>query len=330
MYSFIYKIYFFLQRKRKKHREQAGNAEGILEKAIRFVLGYIEAYYNIFVVKSWRKHPSQKFGLNKKEREQKIIVSLTSFPGRIDTLWITIESILRQTVKPDKILLWLAESQFDGLESLPDSLLFLQKRGLTIRFCYDLRSHKKYFYTMQEHPDDLVVLLDDDMIYPFDTIEKLMKLHYKYPADICTITGQVIVPGKLPSQWRNPMLSEKLEHSDELQIFSGSGSLYPPHTVHKDAFDKKKIQDICPYADDLWLTYMGKRKNTKITALYPWRAFPVTIYGTSQGSLWEINAAQGQNDIQWESLINSPFNEVSENDKKDYPENVGNAGKASI
>ena len=304
MYSFIYKIYFFLQRKRKKHREQAGNAEGILEKAIRFVLGYIEAYYNIFVVKSWRKHPSQKFGLNKKEREQKIIVSLTSFPGRIDTLWITIESILRQTVKPDKILLWLADSQFDGLESLPESLLSLQQRGLTIRFCDDLRSHKKYFYTMQEYPNDLVVLLDDDILYPFDTIEKLMMLHRKYPADICTITAQVIVPGKLPSQWRNPMLAEKLEHSDKLQIFSGSGSLYPPQAVHKDAFDKKKMQAVCPYADDLWLTYMAQRNTTKITALYPWKAFPITIYGTSQESLWKINAAQGQNDIQWNNLLN--------------------------
>lgn len=304
MYSFIYRIYFSLQRKRKKYKEKEKNADAAFQKVIQFMLGYIEAYYNIFVVKNWKKHPSEKYGLNRKQRKEKIVVSLTSFPGRIDTLWITIESILRQSVKPDKIILWLAESQFDGLKSLPGSLLILQKRGLTIRFCDDLRSHKKYFYTMQEYPDDLVVLLDDDMIYPLDTIEKLIKLHHKYPADICTITGQVIVPGKLPSQWRNPMLSEKFEHSDELQVFSGSGSLYPPHAVHKDAFDKKKMQGVCPYADDLWLTYMGQGNNTKITALYPWRAFPITIYGTSQESLWKINAAQGQNDIQWENLLN--------------------------
>lgn len=303
MYSFIYRIYFFLQRKRKKYREKAENEDAAFQKVIQFVLGYIEAYYNIFVVNTWKKYPSKKYGLNRKQRKEKIVVSLTSFPGRINTLWIAIESILRQSVKPDKIILWLAESQFDGLKSLPGSLLILQKRGLTIRFCDDLRSHKKYFYTMQEYPDDLVVLLDDDMIYPLDTIEKLIKLHHKYPTDICTITGQVIVPGKLPSQWRNPMLSEKFEHSDELQVFSGSGSLYPPHAVHKDAFDKKKMQAVGPYADDLWLTYMAQRNTTKITALYPWRAFPITIYGTSQESLWKINAAQGQNDIQWEAMI---------------------------
>ena len=246
MYSFIYRVYFFLQRERKKCREKGRDEDSVFQKGIQFLLGYIEAYYNIFVVNMWKKHPSEKYGLNRKQRKEKIVVSLTSFPGRIDTLWITIESILRQTVKPDKIILWLAESQFDGLSSLPDSLLLLQKRGLTICFCDDLRSHKKYFYTMQKYPDDLVVLLDDDMIYPLDTIEKLMKLHHKYPTDICTITGQAIVPEKLPSQWRNPMLRERFEHSDKLQIFSGSGSLYPPKAVHKDAFEKKKCRPLVP------------------------------------------------------------------------------------
>lgn len=303
MYSFIYKIYFFLKRKQKKYKEQSKSTKGFFFKTIQFVIGYIEAYYNIFVVNRWRKHPSQKCGLNKKERKQKIVVSLTSFPGRIDTVWIVIETILRQTVKPDKILLWLADSQFDGLESLPESLLSLQQRGLTIRFCDDLRSHKKYFYTMQEYPNDLVVLLDDDILYPFDTIEKLMMLHQKYPTDICTITGQAIVPGKLPSQWRNPLLSERMEHSDNLQIFSGSGSLYPPQSVHKAAFDKKSIQSVCPHADDLWLTYMGHRNKTKITALYPWRSFPVMIYGTEKETLWTINAAQGENDVQWSNMM---------------------------
>lgn len=88
------------------------------------------------------KHPSDKIGITVKKREQKIIVSLTSFPKRIDTLWITIETLLRQSMKPDEIILWLAEEQFNGIDSLPKALLEQQKRGLTIRFCDDLRSHK--------------------------------------------------------------------------------------------------------------------------------------------------------------------------------------------
>lgn len=96
-------------------------------------------------------------------------------------------------MKPDEIILWLAEEQFNGIDSLPKALLEQQKRGLTIRFCDDLRSHKKYYYTMQEYPRDIVILVDDDMFYPKDTIKKLWKLHKKYPNDICSITTQIIV-----------------------------------------------------------------------------------------------------------------------------------------
>ena len=68
-------------------------------------------------------------------------------------------------------------------------------------------------------------------------------------------------------------------------------------------FDVKLIQKLCPYADDLWLTFMAYRNNTKITAETPWRSFPITIYGTAEGSLWYVNAAEGQNDEQWRAML---------------------------
>ncbi|MEQ2455815.1 hypothetical protein [Flavonifractor hominis] len=302
MYALIYRIYFFLRRAEKRADEAKRPEQCVSRRMVRFFLGYIEAYYNLWVVKRWEKHPSGKRGITVSKREEKIIVSLTSFPGRIETVWITIESLLRQTVKPDEIILWLADTQFAGMETLPARLLQLRERGLTIRFCKDLRSHKKYFYTMQEYPRDLILLVDDDMLYPLDTVEQLLKLHKTHPQDVCTITGQYMIRGKAPSAWRNPYLAERLEHSDQLQIFSGSGSLYPPGCLCADAFDEEKIRQLCPYADDLWLTYMTYRSGRKITALYPWRAFPVVIYGTAQQSLWQINAAQGQNDVQWEQI----------------------------
>lgn len=132
---------------------------------------------------------SLKIFLKKRKEKKRIIISLTSYPKRIGDVWITIETLLRQTVKPDMIILWLADTQFNGIESLPKKLIDLQKSGLTIRFCKDLKSHKKYFYTMQEYPEDLIILVDDDMFYPYDMIEKLLKLHYEYPQDICTMTA---------------------------------------------------------------------------------------------------------------------------------------------
>ncbi len=298
MYTILYEVYFSLKSKQKNQPLSAFQQR---------IIDYIEWYYNIPWTRWYTRHASKKYGLNKKPRPQKIIISLTSFPKRIDTLWLTIETLFRQSVKPDEIILWLAESQFNGMSSLPNSLLRMQERGLTIRFCDDLRSHKKYYFVLKEHPKDLVILADDDMFYPHDTIKKLLQLHEQYPKDICCITAQVIEPEftAAPSLWRNPRIDEHYwQHSNQLQTFTGSGTLIPPDALAGEVFDKDVFQSICPYADDLWITYMAYKKGTKISTLKRWRAFPISIYGTAADSLYYINAEQNQNDVQWQNLLN--------------------------
>lgn len=300
MYSLIYKLYFSLRRISVKHHNS------FLGKTANKAIGYIEDYYNRFVVSQYKKHPLYKKGVTQNKRDKKLIVSLTSFPKRIGSVWITIESLLRQSLKPDEIILWLAEDQFDGIDSLPKELLEQRKRGLTIRFCKDLRSHKKYFYAMQEYPDDLIVLMDDDMFYPYDTLKTLYKMHTENPNNICSLAVQVMEGGfeTMPSTWRNPKVNEKIVNSDKVQIFTGSGSLFSSKMLDREAFNENILTELCMYADDLWLTFMAYKKGTKITSCKKWRAFPVTIYGTAEGSLWYINSDKGQNDEQWKNLMN--------------------------
>lgn len=50
------------------------------------------------------------------DEESNVIVSLTSYPVRIDTIWLTVMILLHQTEKPKKIILWLAEEQFPNKE----------------------------------------------------------------------------------------------------------------------------------------------------------------------------------------------------------------------
>lgn len=302
MYSFVYRLYFWFKRIEKRRAE----AKKQPSRLLRFLIGYAEWFYNIPVRRWYEKHPSKKYGLNRKMREQKVIVSFTSYPKRIKDVWLVAETLLRQSYKPDEVILWLADSQFDGLQSLPPRLLALQERGLSIRFCDDLRSHKKYYHVLQEFPNDLVILADDDMFYPRDTIQKLIKLHEQYPGDICCMTSQVIDPSfkSMPSLWRNPRLNEMdFQHTDRIQTFTGSGTLIPPSALPMEVFDRSTFERICLYADDLWITFMAHRKGTKLTTLKKWRPFPVTIYGTAEGSLYYINAEDGQNDVQWQNLL---------------------------
>lgn len=296
----MYKLYFLISRFQKR-RVQLNKKTS---KTLQRIIDYIEAYYNLYIKRKWSS--DNHLQLNKIKRDQKIIVSLTSYPKRIDTIWLTITSLFKQSMKPDLIVLWLAKSQFKTLDDLPESLKRLQKHGLQIKLCDDLKSHKKYYYALKEFNEDIVILADDDMFYPNDTVETLYKMHLKYPMDICTMSAQYIGSNHdtVPSKWVNTNVGEKYIHSNEIQIFSGSGSLYPPHCLFEDAFNKDLIKQLCPYADDLWLTYMAMKKGTRITSAYPWRAFPITIYGTSDGSLWYVNSQDGKNDVQWQNLIN--------------------------
>lgn len=303
MYSSVYRLYIRLKRREKKLRENGADISQLCKK----LLDYCEWFFNIPYARWCAKFLSMKSGITSKKRDQRIIVSLTTYPMRINTIWLTIETLLNQTIKPDEIILWVASSQFEkGLEALPETLLRLRERGLTIRFCEDLLSHKKYYYALQEYPNDLIVLVDDDMFYPRDTIARLLELHRQQPKDICCITAQVIEPdfAAMPSKWRNPKLNEhQLQHSERIQTFTGSGTLIPPHVLPDEAFNVDKIKSLCFHADDLWITFMAHRTGTRITTLKNWRPFPVCIYGTAEGSLYYINAEENQNDVQWQNLL---------------------------
>ena len=105
MYTFIYNLYFYLKRKQKKRRENAKKPLQITQK----IIDRIEWFYNIIVRDWYMKHPIRRNGINQVKRKENIIVSLTSYPKRIGTVWLTIETLLRQSVKPDEIILWLAQ-----------------------------------------------------------------------------------------------------------------------------------------------------------------------------------------------------------------------------
>lgn len=279
IYDILYKMYFILKRLMRKRMFDKSTL-------IKFFTDIIQDILNSKLPPYYEKNKNRIF-IKRKESDLKIIASLTTHPKRIDTVWITINSIINQSLQPDSVILWLAEEQFPNkYEDLPFSLLQLQNRGLKIKFCDDLKSHKKYYYSLQEYPNELVALFDDDMFYPRDTIELLYKLHRNNPHDICVITTQLIVPTIYtnPSNWKNPNVNQIIKHCNKAQIFSGSGTLLKSNMLDEKVFDKEAIKKICPYADDLWLTFMARKIGTKITSLPKWRSFPITIYGTSEDS----------------------------------------------
>lgn len=234
----------------------------------------------------------------------RLIVSLTTFPARIGRIWIVIECMIRQQTKPDKIILWLSEQQFDSISKLPKRLQALQKRGLEIRLCKeDLRSHKKYYYTLKEYPGDILITVDDDFIYPPDLIGPLVALSARFPDAICCHRAlRIATEGNRVSAYRKwKYLVEGTQPSFQVFQTSGGGTLYPPGGLSNEALNEKVFMELCKNADDIWLNMMAQMNHVKtVKASSHIELIPLLFSGNI--SLSTANVGEGQNDVQLEAI----------------------------
>lgn len=238
--------------------------------------------------------------------ESDIIISMTSFPDRIHAVWITILSLLNQKTKPKKILLWLAENQFPD-KKIPKKLEYLKKRGLEIQFCDDLKPHKKYYYTMMQNPQDIVITVDDDIFYPENFITNLAISHKKYPdCVICNWSSIIAFNQRGIYQKKSDWKIGNLEEPSHLLLPIGCcGILYPPGTFNKEVFNKRNIYELAYYTDDLWLKCMELLNGTKAFNQNPVQLIYFNNIRIQHSGLWKKNCGEdGRDNINWEKLMN--------------------------
>lgn len=256
------------------------------------------------------------------DSEHEIIVSLTTFPERIDKVWITIASIMNQTYKPKKIILWLAKEQFPKEDAqLPIKLLRLKKRGLEIRYCEDLKPHKKYYFALQQYPQECIVTIDDDVLYPENHLQMLWDTHLKYPQEVCcqyahkityTSNGEI----ELYENWIS-CYGESTQPDLQLLPVGCGGVLYPPNALDERIFDKDKIRVLCPNMDDLWLKSMEVLKGTKAVLCARGSLIYFDILGTRRSGLQHSNAGEKKNDTAMHNIIRE-YPKVEQDLYQDY------------
>lgn len=248
--------------------------KGRNESKYKFVrrCGFIR-YYVICWVENLiiRCVPLKICHLNDGQREEKIVVSLTTFPARINACYYTIKSLMMQTMHPDRIILWLAEEQFPE-HKLPICYDWLAAKGLEIKYCRDLKSHKKYFYILQEQKaDELVITFDDDIIYNPLSIERAYRKHLQYPQAIVANETKIIgidTKGNLHPYMKWKKARDGHNKPDILNsVMSGSGCLYPYNIWPNEMFDIKLHQQLAPTADDLWITFYAKHCHIPIVCV---------------------------------------------------------------
>lgn len=233
-----------------------------------------------------------------------VVVSLTSFPTRIDTVWMTVSSLLRQTVCPHKVILWLSDVQFPGKTGIPQSLLDLQNDVFEIRLVSgDIRSHKKYYYAFKEYSEKIIITTDDDIIYAPNMIERLITEHNNNPSDVlCCFGVKMLYSDKRKLEPYNSWIVIPYKQKEEDIVFfgSGGGTLFPPKMIREEVLNKEKFLELTPTADDVWLNAMVKSSGVIVKKIPFGQYFP--IIKRHDKKLFHVNVGEDRNDIQIKSI----------------------------
>ena len=200
-------------------------------------------------------------------RSPRLVVSLTSYPARMEDCFFAVVSLLCQTTVPDLLVLWLAQEQFpEGGPPIPERILALQASGLRICWCKNLRSYTKLVPALREFPNDVIVTADDDIYYPPDWLERLYRSYLLAPGDIHAHRAHRValddVDGVKPyGDWTKNIPSCRAS----FHVFPTGvgGVLYPPSSLHPDVLDEATFRRLAPHADDLWFWVMALRQGTR-------------------------------------------------------------------
>ncbi len=207
---------------------------------------------------------------NEKYLDRDVVISLTTYGKRIYTVALAIESLMEQTLKANEIVLWLDYSFRN--QTLPMSIRKLQERGLTVKYCEDIKSYKKLIPALKAYPDSIIITADDDLLYEYDVVEKLVAGYKTNPKIIqCNRMHKMILNAKkklLPyDEWI--FECQEVDNPDILNFATGcAGVLYPPHVFSEQVFDEKTFMAICPSADDIWFKAMTMLTDTLVSKVY--------------------------------------------------------------
>jgi hypothetical protein len=208
------------------------------------------------------------------------------------------ESILRGSVKPERILVWLDKSL--SKTSLPASLKRIQKRGVEFFFMEDIGPHQKYFYTLDIalKSAKAIATIDDDCIYPKWWMKELYESHLYTPKCIVCYRSRIFSFDK-----NMDILSYKewpycnFNTTRRNVFFTGvSGVLYPLSFLFHIKMFGKGFLECCPQADDIWLNYISAKNKYPARQVYLSALDFSIVPSTQDSALWVKNQSGGNDE----------------------------------
>jgi hypothetical protein len=241
-----------------------------------------------------------RFSPRRTPQAASLVISLTSFPPRIERVHLVIQSLLTQTLQPHRIVLYLSQQEFPN-RTLPQRLARLAqlaKDRFEIRFVEgNLGPYKKLLCALGDFSGSPIVTCDDDRIYPPQLLARLVRAAEQRPRTIiCTCGRRMTARGNRLNSYREWPHDRAPERSFWLLPLGTWGVLYPPDSLDPAVHDTDLIQTLSPLTDDIWLKAMSLRQNVPCSATGGDQAIPELRF-RDDAPLWRSNLLRHGNDV---------------------------------
>ena len=200
---------------------------------------------------------------------QRVIVSLSTVPDRINNLTPTIRSLLKQTRPPDEIVLAVPEfSVRERRHYVVPKYISRLPRVRILRTRDDWGPATKFIAAIQDElaagrQNTLIMVVDDDRVYPLDALETYLHYSEQLPEAALCFRGAGM-PRNL--DWRDARMirASELRQPQPVAVITGCGSyLIQPTFFDESLWDYSQAPKGAFYMDDIWISGCLAKANVK-------------------------------------------------------------------
>jgi hypothetical protein len=199
-----------------------------------------------------------------------LIISMTTIPSRLEQLKYVIESIVNQTIF-DKVKYFYINLQ-DNMSEEQIQKYYDTYGNINEKIVFKVVDHKwrsacKLIPTLENHKDDVIITVDDDIKYPSDMLAALYNKWKLFPNTIVSIESNPITIVNNEIRYLFNMIDLKFEQIGFSKYLSNA-CLFCPNCFSDEIFDFEKFMKITNgFHDEIWFWINSTLNNVKSICL---------------------------------------------------------------
>jgi hypothetical protein len=224
-------------------------------------------------------------------RAGRVVISLSTVPSRVSHLRPVLNSLLDQSEPADRIVLAMPRYSLRERRPYPAIADLRLPRGVEVVETDDLGPATKILPILGLEPDAVVIVVDDDVVYPHRFVETLLAAHRRHPGAALGYRGIRLEPERAFVDHEHVFATAVREDHPVDVLFGTWGYLVPPGALSGDLTIPAELR----WVDDVWVSGQLARRGIA-RLVVPASEIPVETINAARLSLSGGPNKAGAND----------------------------------